>query len=228
MSFICWPTLGVRTLCSLIVLSAGCSTVLGLDKDYTDLASGTSNPGGASGEGGANSEGGSAPADGGSATGGAPMQGGATSEAGSPPIAGGSAGAGSSAEGGAMTAGSSAQGGSGAEGGAGNCQGASYGDVCWYLAAVGVSCNSQCSTHGDNAASAASFVGIPAQGGSLAKCAGILGAIGGNPVPGEATRSDGRGVGCHVYNGKGYWLSSPTYSPSATASNTRVVCGCQR
>jgi hypothetical protein len=45
----------------------------------------------------------------------------------------------------------------------------------------------------------------------------------------SGTRSDGQGVGCHVYPGAAdpyFWLSSPAYSDTASLSNVRIVCGC--
>jgi hypothetical protein len=188
-------TLSAALLTWLIATAPGCSMVIGIDKDYTDLAADAADQGGSAGTGKGGSSGNSS--------------GGATTEGGS------------SAQGG-----SSASAGSAGQGGSAPCKGQSSSGGCWYLGNLGASCTSTCAAHGGNASDAASFVGTTAQGGSLAKCATLLAALGDNLSPIEATRSDGMGIGCHVYGVKTYWLSSPTFSPSAVVVGARPVCGC--
>jgi hypothetical protein len=108
----------------------------------------------------------------------------------------------------------------------GSCAGVALHGACWYLGELGQSCTVVCDAHGGSASDAASFVGVPAQGGSLAKCAELLSALGDGEKPTEATRSDDSGVGCHIYATKSYWLSSPTYTPSAHLGVAKLVCGC--
>jgi hypothetical protein len=110
---------------------------------------------------------------------------------------------------------------------AGSCAGVAMNGACWYLGAPGASCSATCATHGGDAPNAASFVGVPAQGGSLAKCASLLVALGYDSTkPAEARRSDDAGVGCHVYGLKSFWLSAPAYSPRARLSSAKLACGC--
>jgi trimeric autotransporter adhesin len=186
------------TLPSLVWLlssAPGCSTVIGIDGDYTDLVAGATEQGGATGSGLSGSAGASA------GRGGSNAQGGSTAQAGS-----------------------NARGGGG--GGAAKCSGVSSGGVCWHLGGLGDSCEETCSDRGGVAPDAPSFVGTTAQGGSLEKCATILDALGGNPAPGQATRSDDNGLGCHRYGLKSYWLSSPDFATTAHVTSARVVCGC--
>ena len=176
-------TLPLPALLWLLLSTPGCSTVIGIDENYTDLAAASAQPGGAAGSG--------------------PSGG-----------AGPSAGRG----------GGSAQGGSG--GAAANCSGAALGGVCWYLGSLGGSCVTTCSDHGGVAEDEASFVGTPAQGGSLRKCTDILKALNLNSAPDEATRADGKGLGCHLFGQMSYWLSRPDFDPSVQEPGARVVCGC--
>jgi hypothetical protein len=121
---------------------------------------------------------------------------------------------------------SNSDGGAGASS-AGSCAGVALNGACWYFSSLGASCSATCAAHGGDAPNAPSFVGVPAQGGSLAKCASLLVALGYDSTkPGQATRSDAAGVGCHVYGLKSYWLSAPAYSPDAHLGSAKLVCGC--
>jgi len=229
----------------LLACIAGCSTVIGIDGNYTDLDPSKNDGGGSStalsGAGGASSAGRNAGGsagrsvsvggDAGNLGGGAgTVGGGAGNVGGGAGTVGGGAG---SVGGGAGTVGGGAgsQGGrSGGGGGSGNgakCAGVSVSGVCWYLGNLGKSCTATCQIHGGDAPSAASFVGVAAQGGSLTSCATLLSALGYAGVkPAAASRSDGAGVGCHVNGTRSYWLSDPNYSPSSRLAGAQVVCGC--
>jgi hypothetical protein len=106
------------------------------------------------------------------------------------------------------------------------CSGTPVSGVCWYLGELGESCASACSSHSGESPNAASFVGIPAQGGSWAKCASLLTALGSKAIPVLSSRTDGSGLGCHYFSGQSYWLYSPEYSSSAKNAAARLVCGC--
>lgn len=126
----------------------------------------------------------------------------------------------------ASTGGASSGGTSGSS--ATSCMGVSYQSVCWYLGSTGASCQAICSTHGQVAANIASFVGTAAQGGSLTECAAVLSRLGISQAPNSGTRSDGNGLGCHLFGGVPWWLSSPAFSASASDPSTRIACGCTR
>jgi len=106
------------------------------------------------------------------------------------------------------------------------CVGVEYASVCWYLGSTGSSCNQVCVSHGQTAANMASVVGTQAQGGSLQQCATLLALLGVSQSLSSGTRSDGAGLGCHVYQSAPWWLTSPAFSPSASNPATRIVCGC--
>jgi hypothetical protein len=117
----------------------------------------------------------------------------------------------------------------GAGGGAGACSGPNHGGVCWYLGALGSSCRQVCASHGDVAPDLATYVGTSSQGGSADKCALLLGLLGLSPNPTSGSRSDGLGLGCHVYQSQPpslWWLTSPNFSVTASYTTVRVVCGC--
>ena len=127
-------------------------------------------------------------------------------------------------------AGGAASGGSAGAGGAA-CAGAGVSNVCWYLGLFNQSCTTVCSTHGGVDPAAEAVVGVPSLGGSLASCAAVLSALGVTQAPSEATRFDGIGVGCHLYDSRNptpYWLSSPRFSVSARLAAASIACGCLR
>jgi hypothetical protein len=226
--------------------SAGCATVLGLDGEYrnasrSETAGGRVNQamtGGQTaqelgGEGGAS---GGTPSSGGAALGGSGHGGGDATSSGASTGGGASAGAsvstGGGGAGGKATGGDKATGASKSTGGAaaggssGNCAGISFDGTCWYLGPTGQSCTVTCSEHGGYDARATAFVGVPAQGGSLGRCQALLTALGVSAVAVQATRSDGLGIGCHLFGRDAYWLQSPTFDPSTSCGNVRIVCGC--
>jgi hypothetical protein len=110
------------------------------------------------------------------------------------------------------------------------CEGAELFGVCWYLGALGATCVQACQNHGGPSDEAALHVGTPAQGGSRGDCGAILVALGEAAPPDEATRSDGRGLGCHVFGltRAPFWLSSPSHDPSDAFAAARIACGCRR
>ncbi len=154
--------------------------------------------------------------------------GGAVSGGGSGGIgAGGSGGLGGSD---AATMNSGGQGGAdagtSASSDAASCSGPLRGGICWYLGPDGSSCQQVCASHGTVAPGAASHVGTTAQGGSLAECGILLGLLGVTGTPASGVRSDGLGLGCHIYSGVLWWVSSPAFDATASHTSARLVCGC--
>jgi hypothetical protein len=163
---------------------------------------------GANGSGGVGTTGGTG---GGGGTGGRTASTGGTGTGGSPSTGGASSG-GTMSTGGTSSAG---------------CAGVLDSGICWYYGALGASCATTCATHGGSSPQAPSHVGVASQGGSLSECTRLLGLLGMTGTVNSGTRSDGQGVGCHVFTGPAYWwLSSPAYSATARDSNVRIVCGC--
>jgi hypothetical protein len=109
------------------------------------------------------------------------------------------------------------------------CSGVDLFGVCWYLGVLGASCTETCSGHGGPSSAAAAHVGTAARGGSLDDCSAILLALGEAAPALQATRADGRGLGCHVFGlaRTPYWLSSPDFEPGAQQSAARIACGCR-
>lgn len=107
------------------------------------------------------------------------------------------------------------------------CAGISLHGVCWYFGELGQSCASACLEHGGEAPSAASFIGVSAQGGSLAKCTEILARLNRLPAPTSAERFDSLGLGCHSFGAQNYWLRAPLYSSFASNRNAQLACGCR-
>jgi hypothetical protein len=159
---------------------------------------------------------------GGAATGGQPGAGGGGAAGGSGRV---DAGAGGAGAGGAATGGSGGADAGGVETGVA-CAGPSRGGICWYLGPQGSSCQQVCASHGQLAPGAVSHVGTPSQGGSLAECGILLGLLGIGGTPTNGARSDGLGLGCHVYNAVPWWLSSPNFSASSALASASLVCGC--
>ena len=114
----------------------------------------------------------------------------------------------------------------GAGGSTGSCAGPARGGICWYLGPLGSSCQQVCASHGQPAPEAATHVGTASQGGSLSECEILLGLLGVNSTPGNGTRSDGLGLGCHVYNTAPWWLRAPNFSVTANHASAKLVCGC--
>jgi hypothetical protein len=145
---------------------------------------------------------------------------------------GGAAGAAATGgQSGSGAGGSAASGGVGADAGAGgrtgSCAGPTRGGICWYLGGQGSSCQQVCAIHGQPAPEAATHVGTASQGGSLAECKILFGLLGVGGAPANGTRSDGVGLGCHVYeNSALWWLTSPNFSVSASHASAKLVCGC--
>jgi hypothetical protein len=108
------------------------------------------------------------------------------------------------------------------------CAGEMLGEICWYLSETGASCSATCSLRGGTNDAASTWVGVTAQGGSLAKCASLLELLGVSLAPVEAYRTDGRGLGCMTYQGNPFWHRSPAFSASASMPDARLACGCVR
>lgn len=108
------------------------------------------------------------------------------------------------------------------------CSGQPQFGICWYLGSSGASCQQTCAGHGQATSEAASLIGSSKQGGSLENCTTLLDLLGITMIPTAATRSDGRGVGCHISQSAAYWLSSPDFATNVSLSGYRVVCGCTR
>ena len=106
------------------------------------------------------------------------------------------------------------------------CAGVSYQGLCWYLGPTGSSCQQFCSSHGQVASTMANYVGTTAQGGSMLECTAILLGLGVLQIPSSGTRTNGSGLGCHLYDGAPWWLNSPAFSESASDPSARIVCGC--
>jgi hypothetical protein len=114
----------------------------------------------------------------------------------------------------------------GAGGSTGSCAGPARGGICWYLGPLGSSCQQVCASHGQPAPEAATHVGTASQGGSLSECVILMGLLGVNGAPANGTRSDGLGLGCHVYNTAPWWLRAPNFSVTANHASAKLVCGC--
>jgi hypothetical protein len=108
------------------------------------------------------------------------------------------------------------------------CAGKSVAGHCVYLGALGDSCEGTCAAHGGVAADATSFLGTPAQGGSLRDCTDAIQALGIALLPVQATRADGRGLGCHLYASRPYWLTSPASTSTSASVYARIVCACEQ
>jgi hypothetical protein len=110
-----------------------------------------------------------------------------------------------------------------------SCAGVTYGGICWYLGDAGLSCQQECAGHGQVDPGMTSVVGTSAQGGSLAECTTLLKLLGVSGSPQFGTRSDGRGLGCHIYLGRyPWWLNAPNFSVTASLQGTQIVCGCTK
>jgi hypothetical protein len=103
--------------------------------------------------------------------------------------------------------------------------GRQLGGFCWFLGAPNQSCERACAAHGGFVPSLA-YVGSRAQGGSLIRCDAVLTLLTAEGVTQSGYREDGRGVGCHLFDGSRWWLSSPSFSPTAYYLSTQQACSC--
>jgi hypothetical protein len=112
------------------------------------------------------------------------------------------------------------------------CGGAPVAGGCWYLGAVGQSCDAVCATRGGFSPASLGVVGTPAQGGSIEGCDAVLQAFGAPAgVINEGFREDGLGFGCHAFiaadgTATAWWLTSPDAAPEVADPNVRIACGC--
>jgi hypothetical protein len=112
--------------------------------------------------------------------------------------------------------------------GTATCSGVRALNLCWYLTPTSASCSSFCANHGGYDPRTLSAVGTAAQGGKAANCRAVISALGLSGTFQVGTRSDGRGFGCHQWQTGLWWLSSPAFSPTASAASARVACACAR
>jgi hypothetical protein len=104
--------------------------------------------------------------------------------------------------------------------------GKQLGGHCWFFANTNQSCNAFCAAHGGYEPSL-EWVGTPAQGGSLAHCDAVLELLrASSTTTTSGYREDGRGLGCHLYQGQSWWLVAPAFSPASSYLNTRIACSC--
>ena len=103
--------------------------------------------------------------------------------------------------------------------------GRQLGGYCWFLGAVNRSCNTVCAAHGGFEPSLP-FIGSRAQGGSLSRCDAVLTVLTTEGNTTSGLRQDGRGVGCHLFEGVRWWLDSPNFSSSAYHYKARLACSC--
>jgi hypothetical protein len=135
--------------------------------------------------------------------------------------AGGAAGAGAAA-------GAGGAGGTAGAGGAGprSCaHGSELDGYCWFLGADGVSCNDVCQDYGGYEA-VLSWIGTPVQGGSLERCDQLLTLLTSPGTTASGMRTDGLGLGCHLFYDERWWLSDPDFDPATKYSAVRLVCSC--
>jgi hypothetical protein len=103
--------------------------------------------------------------------------------------------------------------------------GRELGGFCWFLGAVNQSCETVCAAHGGFVPSLA-YVGSRAQGGSLSRCDAVLTLLTAEGATQAGYREDGRGVGCHIFEGNRWWLTSPSFSATAYHSKAQQACSC--
>ena len=110
------------------------------------------------------------------------------------------------------------------------CSGVEVFGICWYVGAQGASCVETCAAHGGYRDAASAYVGTVAQGGSAAECDALLSALGEGSPASEGQRTDGAGLGCHLFGAQRdpYWLESPSFDAASRLGAVRVVCGCER
>ena len=99
-------------------------------------------------------------------------------------------------------------------------------DACWYLGTLGASCAQVCESHGGYIAEP-SYVGVAAEGGTLARCDMLLDLLVGPGETMSGTRADGMALGCHLYEGVRWWLNSgPLLDPLVSERFAQLVCSC--
>jgi hypothetical protein len=107
------------------------------------------------------------------------------------------------------------------------CAGARVLALCWYLGALGNSCQQTCASHGGYDTRTAAAVGTPAQGGSLANCSQVLNALGHTGQVASGMRPDGMPLGCHVWAPDGWWIQNGTnFNANISAAPARISCAC--
>ena len=104
-------------------------------------------------------------------------------------------------------------------------QGRALGGYCWFLGEVNQSCRTVCAAHG-GVVSSLDYIGSYAQGGSLRRCDAVLTLLTAEGDTTAGTRDDGRGVGCHLFDGRRWWLYQPNFSSTAYHSHARLACSC--
>lgn len=109
------------------------------------------------------------------------------------------------------------------------CGGARVRDLCWYLGNAGASCQQTCSNKGGYDVRTTALVGTTTQGGSLSACAQVLSALGYRGSVTAGLRSDGVGLGCHLWGSDGWWLQTmPELSRTASIPVASIACACMR
>lgn len=103
--------------------------------------------------------------------------------------------------------------------------GRELGGYCWFLGAVNQSCETVCAAHGGFVASL-SYIGSRTQGGSLSSCDAVLTLLTGAGTTQAGYREDGRGVGCHIFEGSRWWLARPNFSATAFHPKAQQACSC--
>lgn len=109
------------------------------------------------------------------------------------------------------------------------CSGVRMLNLCWYTSDKGDSCTITCADHDGFDARATPLIGSEAQGGDGDNCQAVIAVI----VPAaealqEGARTDGNGVGCHLFGGQEnpWWLRNPDFSPDNSLNGSRVICAC--
>jgi hypothetical protein len=113
------------------------------------------------------------------------------------------------------------------------CGGARALELCWYLGNAGASCEQTCSGKGGYDARATALLGTTAQGGNLGACAQVLATLGYTGSVTSGFRSDGIGLGCHLWETDGWWdgwwlVSMPDFDPRANIPVASIACACVR
>jgi hypothetical protein len=103
--------------------------------------------------------------------------------------------------------------------------GRELGGFCWFLGAVDQSCETVCAAHGGFVPSLA-YVGSRAQGGARSRCDAVLTLLTAEGTTQAGYREDGRGVGCHIFEGNRWWLTSPSFSATAYHWKAQQACSC--
>jgi hypothetical protein len=103
-----------------------------------------------------------------------------------------------------------------------------YQNLCWFLGEFYESCIDVCTGRGGYDETAASIIGTPDQNGTWAACRDIVRLMGYTGEVAAGYRSEGPGLGCHIWdNGEIWWLYSPDFDPASSISSASMVCGCK-